>query len=86
MRSSVTLSNQSKVATPPHQKESVDAVQDPDKDSSWARCARHAHLGGGLGVDPGHAGEYAPSAPLNKLDEVTGEKEVCTSLLTLLPL
>ncbi|KAI3377437.1 hypothetical protein L3Q82_008415 [Scortum barcoo] len=57
------------------------------------RCSRHVPPGGGLGEDPGHAGEDYVSrlawerlgVPPEELEEVSGVREVWASLLRLLP-
>ncbi|KAI3377170.1 hypothetical protein L3Q82_009082 [Scortum barcoo] len=57
------------------------------------RCSRRVPPGGGLGEDPGHAGETMSlelawerlGIPLEELEEVSGVREVWASLLRLLP-
>lgn len=63
---------QSKAATPPHKKKVDEIVQLSDWDASWMRCT--VLLGGGHGVDPGHAAE---------IWKVALEREAWVSLLWL---
>ncbi|KAI3356054.1 hypothetical protein L3Q82_017168 [Scortum barcoo] len=65
----------------------------PGRLTSLGRCSRHVPPGGSPWKDPGHAGETmslgwpgnAYRVPPEELEEVSGVREVWTSLLRLLP-
>ncbi|KAI3357885.1 hypothetical protein L3Q82_016265 [Scortum barcoo] len=85
-------------AAPSHrEEESAEVAWASVSDAPWSaslgRCSRHVPPGGGLGEDPGHAGETmslgwpgnASRVPPEELEEVSGVREVWASLLRLLP-
>ncbi|KAI3351579.1 hypothetical protein L3Q82_020417 [Scortum barcoo] len=71
------------------------SLRDRDAPGRLPREVFQAHVppGGGLGEDPGHAGETMSlglawerlGSPLEELEEVSGVREVWASLLRLLP-